>query len=150
MSTSESKPGGYVPDAPPVPPIVHDSDQPVRVRRGELRDWADEVEQVVRTPIEAPGLWKSAGVGIVIAAIFLGGGLAVAYTPKNAPKPDPWIVVPAAAVFIVGVLLFLFTEKVDKEAKAAGYSRASVLADKIRHADVRTPEGRAGDSADPN
>lgn len=90
-------------------------------------------------PIEAPGLWKSAGIGIVIAAIFFGGGLAIAYTPKNAPKPDAWIVVPAAAVFVVGVLLFVFTERVDKEAKAAGYSRATTLANKIRHADTRTP-----------
>jgi hypothetical protein len=109
-----------------------------------LREWADEVEQVMRGPIQAPGLWKSAGLGVVIAAIFFGGGLAVAYAPRNAPNPDPWIIAPTAAIFVVGLLLFLFTEKVDKEVKHAGYDRSKVCADKIRHADVRTPQGRSG------
>ena len=124
---------------PPVPEIEHDSNQEVRVRRGELREWAQEVEHVMRTPIEAPGLWKSAGLAVCIAALFFGGGLAVTYTGKGAPNPDPWIVVPALAVFVVGILIFAFTEQIDKEAKKAGLDRSTMLANKIRHADVRTP-----------
>jgi|ERR1700727_697670 len=135
-------PGGYVPEATPVPPIVHDSNQEVRVRRGELREWADEVESVMRSPIEAPGLWKSAGIGVAVAALFFGGGLAVTYTAKGAPSPSAWAVVPTLTLFIVGVLLFFFTEQVDKQAKEAGYTRANACADKIRHADRRTPGGR--------
>jgi hypothetical protein len=129
---------------PDVPPIEHDSNQEVRVRRGELRDWADEVERVMRTPIDAPGLWKSAGLALCIAALFFGLGLAVTYTAKNAPSPDAWIIVPTVFVFLAGVALFLFTEQVDRQAKAAGINRAKACADKIRHADVRTPRGRTG------
>jgi hypothetical protein len=124
---------------PPVPEIEHDSNQEVRVRRGELREWAEEVEHVMRTPIEAPGLWKSAGIGISVAALFFGGGLAVAYTGKNAPAPNPWIVVPALSLFVIGVLIFKFTEQLDKEVKKAGLDRTVMLANKIRHADIRTP-----------
>lgn len=123
----------------PVPEIAHDSNQEVRVRRGELREWAEEVEHVMRTPLDAPGLWKSAGIAVCIAALFFGGGLAVTYTSKEAPSPDPWIVVSAVAVFVVGILIFVFTEQVDKQAKAAGLDRTKMLATKIRHADVRTP-----------
>ncbi|HUA11540.1 MAG TPA: hypothetical protein VMA83_06010 [Solirubrobacteraceae bacterium] len=125
-----------------VPPIEHDSNQMVAVRRGELRDWAAEVERVLRTPIEAPGLWKSAGIGLSVAAVFFGLGLLVTYTAKEAPSPSAWAVVPALALFLIGVAIFKFTEQVDKQAKAAGYERAKVLADKIRQADVRTPRGR--------
>jgi hypothetical protein len=99
------------------------------------------VEQVVLTPIDAPNLWRSAGIGMAVAAVFFGGTLAIAYVPSGSPKPDVWLVMPAAAIFVVGVLLFVFTGKVDAQAKAAGYSRARTLADKIRHADTRTPPG---------
>jgi hypothetical protein len=137
--STQGERSGFFPDAPPVPPIVHDSNEEVRVRRGELRDWADEVEQVVHTPIEAPNLWKSAGIGIAVSAVFFGGTLAIAYVPHGSPRPDVWLVVPAAAIFAVGVLLALFTGQVDGEAKVAGYSRATALANKMRHADTRTP-----------
>jgi hypothetical protein len=107
------------------------------VQRGELREWAAEVEVVMRTPIEAPGLWTSAGIGVVISALFFGVGL-LASTGKNAPSPNPYVVSAAAGLFVIGVLIIAFTRHVNRDAKRLNVGRGDLLAQKIRAADTRT------------
>lgn len=122
-----------------VPPITDESEQVVRVRRGELREWAKEVEHVMRSPIEAPSVWKAAGIGVSTSALFYGLSLIPAYAPKDAPSPSAWVVLPAAFLFFIGIALYLFTAHVEQEAKRMNIGHAEMLADKIRHADNRTP-----------
>jgi hypothetical protein len=97
----------------------------------------------MRTPIEAPGLWTSAGIGVVISAVFFGIGL-LASTGKNAPSPSPYVVSAAAGMFVIGVLIIVFTRHVNRDAKRLNVGRADLLAQKIRNADTRTPA--VGDS----
>lgn len=123
-----------------VPPISHDSDQPVRVRRGELQEWAKEVEHVMRSPIEAPGLWKSAGITLVVAAVFFALSLIPVYAPDDAPGLSPWAIWPAIVLFLGGIIIYAFTAHLERDTKRMNADRAEMLASKIRHADTRTPK----------
>jgi hypothetical protein len=122
-----------------VPPITDEAEQAVRVRRKELRDWAEEAEHAMRGPIEAPSLWKAAGIAVSTSALFYGLSLIPAYAPKDAPSPSAWVVLPAISLFVAGIVLYVFTATVEKEAKRTGNDRIRLLAEKIRHADRRTP-----------
>jgi hypothetical protein len=113
------------------------------VRRGELREWAREVEHVMRTPIDAPDLWKVGSLTVVISAVFYGLTLIPIYVPRNAPSPSLWAIIPAAFMFALGVITFLFTLHLEKNTKRMNTDRAEMLANKIRHADARTSGGQA-------
>jgi hypothetical protein len=119
-------PEGAGPDfnsAPPVPPITHDSGQ---------------VEHVMRTPIEAPGLWKSAGIAIMIAAVFFGLSLWASTSGTHAPNPSAYTETTAAALFVLGAAIYLFTRHVERDARRLNTTQSEMLAKKIRAADTRT------------
>lgn len=96
-----------------------------------------------RTPIDAPGLWKVGSLTVVISAMFYGLTLIPIYVPKGAPSPSLWAIIPAAFMFALGLIAFLFTSHLEKDTKRMNTSRAEMLANKIRHADVRTSKGRS-------
>jgi hypothetical protein len=93
----------------------------------------------MRGPIEVPSLWKAAGIGVSTSALFYGLSLIPAYTPKDAPNPSAWAILPAIFMFAAGIVLYIFTATVEREAKDLGTDRIKLLAEKIRHADRRTP-----------
>ena len=143
MSSGGTPQSSYLPGGPaaPVAPITHESDQEVRVRRGELREWAAEAEEVVRNPIEAPTLWKAVGISLSISAVFFGLSLVPATAGKGQPNVSPWEGMATAVLFIAGIVIFAFTAHLERDVKRLNMSRATMLAAKIRHVDERTPFG---------
>ena len=98
----------------------------------------------MRTPIDAPGLWKVGSLTVVVTAVFYGLTLIPIYAPKDAPEPSLWAIIPAAFLFALGVMAFAFTTHLERDVRRMNMDRAEVLADKIRFADVRTPKDGEG------
>ena len=141
MSSGKEPKSSYLPptSSEPVAPIAHEADQQVRVRRGELREWAAEAEEVVRNPIEAPTLWKAVGISLSMSAVFFGLSLIPATAGKGQPNVSSWEGMATVVLFLGGMLIFAFTAHLERDVKRANMSRAQMLAAKMRYADERTP-----------
>jgi hypothetical protein len=124
----------YGPQAPHVW-AAPEHEETVPVRRSELREFADEVERIVKNPLENASAWTAGlatlGIGALLSVLAIGASDA-----KGVPM---WIYILHWGVVIGAGLAAAFAEWVHVQQKKSSTSRSELLAGRIRECDSRAP-----------